>query len=196
MATVDAIIRVLKEAAEPLSVAEIASRLGADVRECDALLWQTPDKFLWQPDHKWTIASAKKRPVIDPIADAPDARAQIASGGSSRQMRALTLSSGIVISVTRRPLDSDAFFSVRSAGNTVTLTLNSTHELFGKLPMPFDGDVEGGEEDASYKELCELLLSAWALYEDGLPGGSTKRAMQDARLLWGRRVIEMLGGDD
>lgn len=188
MVTVDAITQVLMEAGEPLSVAEIADKVGGDVRECDTLLWQTPEKFLWQPGHKWTVANEKTRAMIAPMTDVPDARAQLVAANGPRQLRALTLSSGVVISVTRRPLDSDAFFSVRSAGNTVTLTLNSAHELFTTLPMPFDDR----SDDASYKELCEVLLSAWALYEDGLPGGSTKRATEDARLLWGRRVIEML----
>ena len=188
MVTVDAITQVLLNAVEPLSVAEIAEGVGGDIRECDALLWQTPEKFLWQPGHKWTVAKEKSRSTIAPIADVPDARAQLLNSGDPRQLRAVTLSSGVVISVTRRPLDSDAFFSVRSAGNTVTVTLNSSHELFTRLPMPFDDQSDSG----SYKKLCEVLLGAWALYEDSLPGGSTKRATEDARILWGRRVIEML----
>ncbi|MBZ4611368.1 MULTISPECIES: hypothetical protein [Mycobacterium avium complex (MAC)] len=89
-------------------------------------------------------------------------------------------------------MDSDAFFTVRSAGNTITLTLNSTHELFIDMPTPF----EDNEDDSPYKRLCELLLSAWVLYEDSLPGGSVKRAAEDARLLWGRRAIEMLRETD
>jgi hypothetical protein len=193
MVTTDAIVQVLREAGEPLTVGEIAARVGADVRECDAILWQTPDRFVWQPGHKWAVATGKTRLPAQPISDVPDARTQLTSpSGGPRQLRAVTLSSGLVISVTRRPLDTDAFFSVRSAGNTVTLTLNSAHELFAKLPMPFDDSRDG----SAYKELCEVLLSAWALYEDGLPGGSTKRATEDARLLWGRRVVEMLREQD
>jgi hypothetical protein len=110
MVTPDDITRVLRDSAEPLSVSEIASKAGGDIRDCDAILWQTP------------------------------------------------------------------------------LTLNSMHELFSNRPMPF----ENSHDDSPYKELCEILFAAWALYEDGLPGGSTKRATEDARLLWGRRTIEML----
>jgi hypothetical protein len=110
------------------------------------------------------------------------------STATPKELRAFTMSSGLTVSVNRRPLDSDAFFSVRSAGNKVTLTLNSTHELFADLPLPF----EEGVKDEGFKELCEILLSAWALYEDSLPGGSAKRATEDARLLWGRRAIEVL----
>jgi hypothetical protein len=83
-------------------------------------------------------------------------------------------------------MDSDAFFTVRSSGNSVELILNSTHELFDTLPFPFD------ENDAGPMSLVEVLLSAWALYEDAVPGGSMRRALEDVRLLWGRRSIELL----
>jgi hypothetical protein len=108
--------------------------------------------------------------------------------GNPIELRAVTLASGLIISVSRLPLDSDAFFTVRSAGSTVQLIINSTHELFAQLPMPFE---EGGDE-VSYKALVEVLLEAWALYEDGLMGRPARRAMEDTRLLWGRRAVEVL----
>lgn len=190
MVDVDAIWRTLSEAREPLTLPEIASRLKElDTRACDALLWGNPDKFVWQPGHRWTLASSKARSTIGDGTTAEGAPSNTLSGRAPRELRALTLSSGLTIAVNRRPIDSDAFFSVRSAGNTITLTLNSTHELFSEMPMPFE---VGAGNDIGYKEFCEILLSAWALYEDGLPGGSAKRATEDARLLWGRRAIEML----
>jgi hypothetical protein len=188
MVTPDDITRVLVESAEPLAVGEIAARTGGGVGACDAILWQTPEQFVWQPGHKWTVANLKPHPSHDEMASAPDARSNMMSATSPRELRAITLSSGLTIAVNRRPLDSDAFFSVRSAGNTITLTLNSTHDLFSDLPLPF----EAGHDEGSYKELCEILLGAWALYEDSLPGGSAKRATEDVRLLWGRRAIELL----
>lgn len=188
MVTTDAISAILQVAGEPLTVGEIASRAGCDVRECDATLWQNPDSFVWQPGQKWTVANAKdRRPKVDQV-DVPDTRSTMMSAAAPKQLRAFTMASGLTVSVNRRPLDSDAFFTVRSAGNTVTLTLNSTHQLFADLPMPF----ETGEGEKNFRVLCEFLLTAWALYEDGLPGGSAKRAMEDARLLWGRRAIEVL----
>ena len=98
------------------------------------------------------------------------------------------MASGIVIRVSRLPLDSDAFFSVRSAGNTVQLVINSTHELFAHLPMPFEED----SQEISFKALVEVLLQGWALYEDGVSGRQARRAMEDLRLLWGRRAVEVL----
>lgn len=193
MATAEDISRVLRQAGEPLSVQEIAARTNGDVRECDSLLWGDPGLFLWQPGHKWTAAtSSKSRSRPGSATSAPDARSRVLSPSDPQELRAITLSSGLTISVNRRPLDSDAFFSVRSAGSVITLTINSTHELFSDLPMPFEND----RDESEYRKLAEVLLAAWALYEDGLPGGSTKRATQDARLLWGRRAIEMLRDSD
>ncbi|WP_156671058.1 MULTISPECIES: hypothetical protein [unclassified Mycobacterium] len=186
--THEEIVRVLRQAAMPLSAAEIATALGGEVRECDAILWQDPQQFVWQPGHKWMLASVKSHSRRALPADAPNARSDNATAAAPRQLRALTLSSGVVIAVDRRPLDSDAFFTVRSAGNKITLTLNSTHELFIDMPTPFEDNADS----SPYKRLCEVFLSSWALYEDSLPGGSIKRATEDARLLWGRRVIEML----
>ncbi|GAB3034179.1 hypothetical protein MBOU_34590 [Mycobacterium bourgelatii] len=188
MVTSDDIVRVLKEARAPLSVTEIANALSGEVRECDAILWQDPHRFVWQPGHKWTLGGTKSRVERTQLADIPDARSSPMSATAPRELRALTLSSGTVLAVNRRPLDSDAFFTVRSAGNTITVTLNSAHELFVELPMPF----EDKQDRSPYKDLCEILLGAWALYEDSLPGGSIRRATEDARLLWGRRVVEML----
>lgn len=188
MVTSDDIAKTLREAAEPLTVGDIAARIGGDIRECDAILWQNPGEFVWQPGQKWTVANPKhRRSRVGPV-DAPDARSSMMSAAAPKELRAFTMSSGLTVAVHRRPLDSDAFFTVRSAGNTITLTLNSTHEIFGDLPLPFESGV-GGE---GFRELCEVLLTAWALYEDGLPGGSTKRATEDARMLWGRRAIEVL----
>jgi hypothetical protein len=188
MVTSDEISNALREAAEPLTIDEIVARVGGDARECDAILWQNPQQFVWQPGQKWTVAKAKRRGSQDNPEGAPDSRSNMITAAKPKELRAFTMSSGLTVTINRRPLDSDAFFSIRSAGNTITLTLNSTHELFAELPFPFETAGNGG----AFKRLCEVLISAWALYEDGLPGGSAKRATEDARLLWGRRTIEVL----
>ena len=192
MAALDDVVKALEGAAKPLSVAEIASIVGREVRECDAILWQSPDKFVWQPGHKWTVANRKSSTTRHLVTDAPDARSNMMSATTPGELRAITLSSGLSIVVTRRPLDTEAFFTVRTAGSNITLTLNASHELFANLPMPFDTQTE----NSNYKALCETLLSAWALFEDGLPVGSARRAMEDARLHWGRRAVEMLREND
>lgn len=188
MTTLDDIVSILRAAPAPLNVAEIASEAGCDIRSCDALLWDNPECFVWQPGHKWTVARTRSHVRRKKVPVTPDARSASSTEASQKQLRAVTLSSGLTIDIDRRPLDSDAFFSVRSAGNRIVLTLNSEHEMFVEFPMPFEGPSEG----LPFKALCEVLLSAWALYEDSIPEGSARRGAQDARLLWGRRVFEML----
>ena len=98
------------------------------------------------------------------------------------------MAGGLSVRVSKRPLDSDAMFTVRSRGNVVELTLNSTHEIFVAFEMPFErhaGQTNGAG-------LIEVLLAAWALYEDSVPGGPSRRAVEDIRLLWGRRALEVL----
>ncbi len=188
MVNLEDILRILRESRTPLSVPEIAKEVGADVRVCDAILWQNTELFVWQPGHRWTVARTRSHSRRHDLPETADARGTESTGASQGQLRALTLSSGLTVVIDRRPLDSDAFFSVRSVGNRIALTLNSSHEVFSELPLPFDGV----SVDSPYKNLCEVLLSAWALYEDGIPEGSARRAVQDSRLFWGRRVVEML----
>lgn len=188
MAMLDDIVRILAGSPAPLTVADIAREAGSDIRTCDAILWDNPQRFVWQPGHKWAVAKTRSHLPRSDLPLTPDSRSTDTTGAARKQLRAVTLSSGLTIAVDRDPLDSDTFFSVRSIGDRIALTLNSGHEVFTELPTPF----EGTSEEFSYKKLCEVLLSAWALYEDGLPEGSARRGAQDARLFWGRRVVEML----
>lgn len=188
MVNIDDVVRILRNSPTPLTVADIALEAGAHVRTCDALLWDNPEHFVWQPGHKWALARTRSHVRRADLPVAPDVRSQDAASSPQSPLRALTLSSGLIVKVGRRPLDTDAFFVVRSVGNQIMLTLNSGHEVFADLPLPF----ENSSEDDPYKSLCEVLLTAWALYEDGIPEGATRRSAQDARLFWGRRVVEMV----
>lgn len=178
----------LHEVEGPLTIQELAGVTGLQARDVDRVVWGSPDRFAWQPGHRWSLTARKSRPAARFSKDIQEARTGATLGAASGELRAITLSSGLTIKVSRRPLDSDAFFSVRSAGNLLELILNSTHEIFGELPMPFRDDVP----DGGSQRLLEVLLQAWALYEDSIPGGPARRATQDARLLWGRRALEIL----
>lgn len=173
----------------PLTVGDIAEALGREARDLDRVLWGRPDLFVWQPGHRWTVATERgARSRSSGISAAEDLRARPLVPHEPRELRAITMASGLTVRVTRRPLDSDAMFSVRSSGNLVELTINSTHEIFGELPMPFDDLTTKGD----YKTLVEVLIAGWALYEDGLTAAAQRRAVEDTRLLWGRRAIEVV----
>jgi hypothetical protein len=157
--------------------------------DVDRIVWGEPDSFVWQPGHRWALGKEKGRRVGAPDATHRDVRERPLVPQGPVELRATTLASGVTLKVSRRLLDSAALFSVRSAGNIVELVLNSGHEVFATMPMPFE-DPESSDE--GFKSLVEILLQAWALYEDSVFGGASRRAAEDVRLLWGRRIIELL----
>ena len=61
----------------------------------------------------------------------------------------------------------------------------TVHEIAEKTRFPADEDA------GDYKRLVELLLTAWAAYEGECPVAA-KRGLEDARLLWGRKLLELL----
>jgi hypothetical protein len=189
----DDIAEALNSAGTPLTVAEIASALDVSAHDVDRVIWDEPDRFVWQPGHRWSLGSEKPRPAIEGgHTGHVEARQGPLVPRDPIELRATTLESGVTIRVTRRALDSHALFTVKSAGNVIELVLNSGHEVFAELPMPFsdEGSTIG------HQRLVEILLEAWALYEDSVPGGPSRRAAEDIRLLWGRRILELLRSGD
>lgn len=187
------VARLLGSSHVPLSALEIADRLQLASEHVESILWGCPDRFAWQPGHRWALAADKTTP-LRPSARVPgrDARPEMVAPRGTVHLRAVTLSSGTRLVVARRPMDSQALFSVRSAGNEVQLTLNSAHELFATFPMPFEGSDTGSDTSDRRTGLLELLLEAWALQEDATPTGQPKRSLEDVRLMWGRRAAELL----
>ncbi|QZY29685.1 hypothetical protein [Nocardioides coralli] len=174
-----------------MTVPQLAAATGLAEREVDALLWGSPQSFVWQPGHKWGLKSSKRRPgsVDSAKVEVVDSKSELLAAKPAKDLGARTLSNGLTIQFRRRALDTDAFFAVKSSGNTIELTLNSTHEIFDYLPIPYDDD---DSDHSPYRELVETLLSAWALHEDGASTPSARRQLVDDRLFWGRRAIEIL----
>lgn len=185
----DSIIEALNSATAPLNISEISSMTGIGESEVDRALWSDPDRFLWQPGHRWTVGVEKPRPARGQPEVETDTRARPLTQEPPKQLRAITLSNGVLLRVSKHSMDSDAPFSVRSAGYAIELQLNSAHELFRKLPIPFDSE----DDEPGYKQLAEVLLAAWAVYEDSIPGDSERRSATDARHMWGRSTIHALG---
>ena len=189
----EAIIDLLDRSGVPLTSIEIATELATAVEVIDAAIWADPDRFVWQPGHRWAVSS-QKRESLRPsgLAPAQDSRAAPLVPRESVGLKAITLSSGAKLRVSRRPLDTDALFTVRSVGADIQLILNSTHDVFDVLPMPF---LES-QENVDFQGLVELLLEAWALYEDGVSGTKGKVGVEESRLLWGRRMADLIHGSN
>lgn len=170
----------------PLTVREIAQSLGLPPNEVAEIVWGHPEEFSWQPGGRWSVSAPKTvaRPQI--TADQDDTRTAVLSPHPGVELRAIRLTSGAILRVVHQPLDSGAFFTVRSEGADLQLIFNSIHEVFEDLPMPFEH-----EESRNYKRLVELVLAAWAVHEADAPT-SSRRSLEDARLFWGRRLLELL----
>ena len=178
---------LLAGADEPLTTREIAAGAGCEREAAEQVVWGSPDRFDWQPGGRWAVAVSKQSiQEASPAPDHEDTRDAVLDPPDAMELRAIVLGSGSVLRVIRRPLDSTAVFTVNQVGRDLQLVLNSAHEVFVDLPMPFDD--EGGSAD--YKRLLELLLAAWAVYEAEVPGGTMRRDLEDARLMWGRTLIK------
>lgn len=175
-------------AKKALNTREIAATVGCQQDDAERVIWGSPDRFTWQPGGRWTLAAAKsstRAPTVEP--EHHDTRDAVLDPPGAVELRAIMLEGGGVLRVIRRPLDSSAFFTVKQVGSDLQLVLNSAHEVFADLPMPFDDEPNAGD----YKRLVELLLAAWAIHEGDMPAGPSKRSLEDTRLMWGRSLSKV-----
>jgi hypothetical protein len=190
-AAVSALIEeTLGSSAMPLTVHQIAERLDVPANEIAEIVWGAPESFSWQPGGRWSIATPKA--TVQPPRSTPgddDARLAVLSPQEGVELGAIRLSGGGTLRVVRRPLDTAAVFTVKASGGDLQLVLNASHEVFAKLPMPFE-DVDG-----DYKRLLELLLASWAIHEAEAPPAA-ERGLEDARLIWGRRLLELMDSEE
>ena len=97
---------------------------------------------------------------------------------------------------------SPAFFDVQSRGGKILITLNTRHPAYDRLIEVLEDDVEGVDVEELRRRLIragqglDLLLSAWARYEDEQRDGPLKRQVQDARWDWGRMARDFLEDED
>ncbi len=97
--------------------------------------------------------------------------------------------------------ESSAFFSVKSKGGKIIISLNTRHPAYHKLVEVLDETTEGLDQvelDRRLKNASEglkLLLMAWARYEDEQPDGKLKNAVQETRQDWGRIARQFLQED-
>jgi hypothetical protein len=186
---VDRIADLLESSDQGLAVREIAVQLGVDAALVDSVVWSSPNRFSWQPGHRWVLAPL--RPVQAPPAVRPgqsDSRPLAFVPEDSTALRAVALAGGGQLVVRKRPLDGTALFAARSRGSEIELVMNSAHPVFAELPMPFEAE---DKNESGYKQLLELVLEAIALYEDGLVADKEREHARAARISWGRKLREL-----
>ncbi len=111
----------------------------------------------------------------------------------------ITVENNFKYTLTKAHLDdNDAFFSVRSKGGSVIVTLNMNHPAYDNLVEVLEKDVEESDIETLRSRLMnaldglELLLMAWARYEDEQPEGELKKMARRVRVDWGLIAGEFL----
>ena len=99
---------------------------------------------------------------------------------------------------TKGSLETPAFFSTKPSGGKLLITLNVDHPAYENLLEALEENTETDDKDELSKRLVNardginLLLTAWARYEDEQPDGRRREAAQEARTDWGRVARDFL----
>jgi hypothetical protein len=108
----------------------------------------------------------------------------------SRAEEAVTFNLPVIFA--HAPLDTSAFFSLKSVSGTMTITLNTDHPAYYKLLEVLEEDVKSTDVSELRERLIHageglrLLLAAWARYEDELLKDDFRDTVREVRTQWGR----------
>jgi len=116
----------------------------------------------------------------------------------AQHLAAQTVNRGLKYTLTKSSLSSPAFFDVRSRGGSMIVSLNVDHPAYKHsleiLQQELDSLDESNlkESIANARKGLELLLFAWARYEDEQPDGKRRLQAQEVRWDWGRMARDFL----
>lgn len=108
------------------------------------------------------------------------------------ELAAETIDRNLKYRIETSPLEAGAFFSVHSKGGVLLVTLNSEHPAYELLlgaqdPAGLPDDVEQLKSKLkAAQEGLEMMLFAWARYEDEQVLAEKRRQAQNLRHDWGR----------
>jgi hypothetical protein len=121
------------------------------------------------------------------------------SRASAEAMAAETIDKGLKYRMDVASLEGGAFFSVQPRGGVLLVTLNTDHPAYKLLlgardpkDLPDDPD-KLKEKLLSAQSGLEMMLFAWARYEDEQQEDQLRRATQNIRHDWGRMAEGFLG---
>jgi hypothetical protein len=113
------------------------------------------------------------------------------SEDEAEELAASTIDSGLKYQVSTAALDNGAFFSVQPRGGVLVVTLNLDHPAYSRLlgaktPDELPDEVaELKKRLRAAQEGLEMMLFAWARFEDEQIDDEERRAAQRARFDWG-----------
>lgn len=114
------------------------------------------------------------------------------SEADAQSFAAETIDKGLKYRIEVASLEGGAFFSVQPRGGVLLVTLNTDHPAYELLLGAQSPENLPEEPDALIERLraaqqgLEMMLFAWARYEDEQPPPDMKRQAQNARYDWGR----------
>jgi hypothetical protein len=124
-----------------------------------------------------------------------------ASGHSpegAKVLAAETIDKGLKYRVDVASLEGGAFFSVQPRGGVLLVTLNTDHPAYELLLGVQDAESLPDDAEALKAKLLaaqsglEMMLFAWARYEDEQASPDSRRATQNVRHDWGRMAENFL----
>jgi hypothetical protein len=113
-------------------------------------------------------------------------------------LAAETVDKGLKYRIDVAALEGGAFFSVQPRGGVLLVTLNMDHPAYGLLlgardPKNLPDDTEKLKEKLQAAQSgLEMMLFAWARYEDEQTNNDQRRAAQNIRYDWGRMAEQFL----
>lgn len=122
----------------------------------------------------------------------------------AEEIASQTVGRGFKYAKATAALESPVFFDVNSKGGSIIVTLNSNHPAYVHLVELLEETVDTVSPDElkdrllHAREGLELILYAWARYEDEQTNPNARSRVQDARIDWGRIARDFLSevGDD
>jgi len=120
----------------------------------------------------------------------------------AEELAAQTVGRGLKYTLIKADLNSPAFFDVKSRGGAIIISLNISHPAYNHLVELLQSEVDDIDEQELRSRLItardgiELLLMAWARYEDEQPDGPRRVRAQEARWDWGRMARDFLVDED
>lgn len=120
----------------------------------------------------------------------------------AQHLAAQTVSRGLKYTLTKSSLSSPAFFDVRSRGGAMIISLNVDHPAYQHSLEILQQDLDALDESklkesiANARNGLELLLFAWARYEDEQSDSKRRLQAQEVRWDWGRMARDFLDEED
>ena len=120
----------------------------------------------------------------------------------AQELAAQTVGRGLKYTITTSSVASPAFFDVKPRGGSIIISLNVDHPAYTHLVEVLRQELEDLNESdlreclSNARRGLELLLMAWARYEDEQPAGRQRDNAQDARWDWGRVARDFLYEED